>query len=242
MGKPVLLVTRRLPEAIEARASRDYEARLSVDDAPVGAEAIVAGAAGAAAVLCCPAEKLDAAVIGALPESVKVIGTFSVGFDHVDVGAAAARGISVVNTPDVLSVATAECAMLLILAAARRAGGGGAAGSEWSLGGLGADAADGDAGFGAAVGDFWDGTDWAGVGADGGRVRDGGALPGSAAVAGGVGGGGRRIIRRTMGFWRFATCCRCMRRGGQGRGIGWMRGGLQSCRGGRWWRMRRVGR
>jgi lactate dehydrogenase-like 2-hydroxyacid dehydrogenase len=57
-----------------------------------------------------------------LPESVKVIGTFSVGFDHVDIAAARSRGIPLVNTPDVLSVATAECAMLLILAAARRAG------------------------------------------------------------------------------------------------------------------------
>ncbi len=57
-----------------------------------------------------------------LPDSVKVVGTFSVGFDHVDLAAIRARGIPLVNTPDVLSVATAECAMLLILAAARRAG------------------------------------------------------------------------------------------------------------------------
>ncbi len=120
--KPVLYVTRRLPPGIEARAARDYDARLSADDAPVSAAGILAGAAGAAAVLCCPAEKMDAAVIGALPDTVRVIGTFSVGYDHVDVAAARKRGIAVVNTPDVLSVATAECALLLILAAARRAG------------------------------------------------------------------------------------------------------------------------
>jgi lactate dehydrogenase-like 2-hydroxyacid dehydrogenase len=65
---------------------------------------------------------LNAETIAALPASVKVIGTFSVGYDHIDVAAAKARGIKVCNTPDVLSVATAECAMLLILAAARRAG------------------------------------------------------------------------------------------------------------------------
>ncbi len=122
MTKPILLVTRRLPPAIEARAARDYDARLSVDDAPVTGADIRARAAGAAAILCCPAEKMDAATIHALPDSVRVIGTFSVGFDHVDMAAARARGIPVVNTPDVLSVATAECAMLLILAAARRAG------------------------------------------------------------------------------------------------------------------------
>ncbi len=73
-------------------------------------------------VLCAPGDKLDAATIAALPASVKVIGTFSVGYDHIDVAAAKARGLPVCNTPDVLSVATAECAMLLILAAARRAG------------------------------------------------------------------------------------------------------------------------
>jgi glyoxylate reductase len=122
MPKPILYVTRRLPEAIEARAARDYEARLSAEDRPVTAADIIAGAAGAAAVLCCPAEKLGADVIGALPETVRVLGTFSVGYDHIDMPAARARGITVVNTPDVLSVATAELALLLILAAARRAG------------------------------------------------------------------------------------------------------------------------
>ena len=122
MTKPILLVTRRLPPAIEARATQSFDARLSEADARVTGADILARAEGAAAVLCCPAEKLDAETIGKLPDSVKVIGTFSVGFDHIDMAAARARGIPVVNTPDVLSVATAECAMLLILAAARRAG------------------------------------------------------------------------------------------------------------------------
>ncbi len=120
--KPVLYVTRRLPPAVEARAARDYDARLNPDDHPVSAAELLAAAAGADALLCCPAERLDAAVIAALPASIRVIGTFSVGTDHIALDAAQARGIPVVNTPDVLSVATAECAMLLILAAARRAG------------------------------------------------------------------------------------------------------------------------
>ena len=122
MTKPVLLVTRRLPEAVEARARAEFDARLSADDQPVTGADILARADGAAAVLCCPAEKLDAATIAKLPDTVRVVGTFSVGFDHVDLSALRARGIPLVNTPDVLSVATAECAMLLILAAARRAG------------------------------------------------------------------------------------------------------------------------
>ena len=122
MTKPILFVTRRLPPAVEARAARDYDARLNPADTARSGDDVVAMAHGAHAVLCCPAEKLTGAVIQALPDTVKVIGTFSVGYDHVDVAAAKARGIAVVNTPDVLSVATAECALLLLLAAARRAG------------------------------------------------------------------------------------------------------------------------
>ena len=122
MSKPVLYVTRRLPPLVEARAARDYDARLNRDDHPVSPAELVANAAGADAVLCCPAERLDAATIAALPPGLRVLGTFSVGTDHIDLDACRARGLPVVNTPDVLSVATAECAMLLILAAARRAG------------------------------------------------------------------------------------------------------------------------
>ncbi len=119
---PALLVTRRLPAEVEARAAADYDARLNADDTPRTGADVARLAADAAAILCCPADRLDAATIAALPGTVRVIGTFSVGFDHIDVAAAQARGIAVVNTPDVLSVATAECCLLLMLAAARRAG------------------------------------------------------------------------------------------------------------------------
>jgi len=120
MAKPILLVTRRLPPAIEALAAKEYEARLTPSELVM--PDLLAQAQGADAILCCPGDKLDAATIAALPASVKVIGTFSVGYDHIDVAAAKARGIKVCNTPDVLSVATAECAMLLLMMAARRAG------------------------------------------------------------------------------------------------------------------------
>ena len=122
MTKPVLLVTRRLPASVEARASRDYDARLNAEDTPTTPASILAGAQGADAILCCTSDRLDAATIAALPASVKVISTFSVGTDQIDLPAAAARGIPVCNTPDVLTEATAELSMLLILAAARRAG------------------------------------------------------------------------------------------------------------------------
>ncbi len=122
MAKPVLLVTRRLPPAVEARAARDYTARFNADDTPTTPAAILAGATGADAILCCTADRLDGATIAALPASIRVISTFSVGTDHIDLAAAAARGIPVCNTPDVLTEATAELTMLLMLAAARRAG------------------------------------------------------------------------------------------------------------------------
>jgi len=120
MAKPILLVTRRLPPAVEARAAAEFDARLTASDLPM--PDVLARAQGADAILTCPGDNFDAALIAALPASVKVIATFSVGFDHIDIAAAAKRGIAVCNTPDVLSVTTAETALLLILAAARRAG------------------------------------------------------------------------------------------------------------------------
>ena len=122
MTKATLLVTRRLPAAVEDRAARLFEARLNPEDRIYAAAELARRAEGADAILTAPGDRLDAATIAALPARVKAIGTFSVGFDHIDVAAARARGIQVCNTPDVLSVATAEIAMLLILAAARRAG------------------------------------------------------------------------------------------------------------------------
>jgi len=120
-GRPVVLLTRRLPDAVEARASRDYAAILNPADAALDGAAIARRAAGADAVLCCAGDRLDAAAIAALPESVKVLATFSVGTDHIDLDAARARGLTVTNTPDVLTDATADIALLLILGAARRA-------------------------------------------------------------------------------------------------------------------------
>jgi len=116
-----LLITRPMPDRVAARAARDYEVVQLGFSGVFDRDALLNAAAGAAAILCTPAEKFDAAMIQALPETVRVIGTFSVGLDHIDLDAAAARGVAVCNTPDVLSVATAELALTLILMAARRA-------------------------------------------------------------------------------------------------------------------------
>lgn len=122
MTKPTLLITRRLPSLVEARARRDYEVVQTSDDVAMGRAAILSCSTGCDALLCCASDRMDATVIEGLSASVKVIATFSAGTDHIDVEAAAARGIAVCNTPDVLTEATAELSMLLILSAARRTG------------------------------------------------------------------------------------------------------------------------
>ena len=119
--KPHLLITRKLPTAVEVRAQRDYHARLNATDEPYGREELVRAAEDSAAILCTTTDRFDAATIGRLPESVRILATFSVGFEHIDLAAARERGIVVSNTPDVLTDATADVAMLLILGAARRA-------------------------------------------------------------------------------------------------------------------------
>ncbi|MFQ5766316.1 MAG: 2-hydroxyacid dehydrogenase, partial [Rhodospirillales bacterium] len=117
-----VLVTRKLPDAVEDRLKRDYEARLNPDDALYARDELIERAKGARAILPCHTEHFSADVIESLPDEVKIIANFSVGFDHVDVAAARKRGLVVTNTPDVLSDATAELTMMLMIGAARRAG------------------------------------------------------------------------------------------------------------------------
>lgn len=121
MSKPVVFVTRRLPDAVEERLKRDYEPRLNAGDQLPGPDEVVAGCKGADALIPCPTDKITADVINRLDDSLKVIATFSVGHEHIDIKAARERGIMVTNTPDVLTDATADIAMLLLLGAARRA-------------------------------------------------------------------------------------------------------------------------
>jgi lactate dehydrogenase-like 2-hydroxyacid dehydrogenase len=115
----LLLVTRAMPPAVAARAEGTFDIRMPGEQPPHN---WLATQTEGDAILCIPGLRFDSQVIAALPASVRVIGTFSVGFEHIDVAAAAARGIAVVHTPDVLSVATAEFTMALLLAAARRVG------------------------------------------------------------------------------------------------------------------------
>jgi lactate dehydrogenase-like 2-hydroxyacid dehydrogenase len=121
LSKPKLLITRVLSPAAIERAQRDYDADLNENDHIMGADELVARSQGKDALLVTLTEKLTPELIAKLPASVRIIATYSVGYDHIDLPAAKARGIRVSNTPDAVTVATAEIAMLLMLGAARRA-------------------------------------------------------------------------------------------------------------------------
>jgi len=118
--KPVVLVTRRLTDAVHERVSRDYDAILNPEDRVFTRDELIEACQSVDAVLPCHSEIFSAEVIARLPARLKVIANHSVGVDHVDLAAAKARGIVVTNTPDVLSDATAEIAILCMLGAARR--------------------------------------------------------------------------------------------------------------------------
>ena len=118
--KPTVLVTRRLTDAVHARLERDYDAVLNLEDRVFSRDELVERCQSVDAVLPCHSEIFTAQVIGELPARLRVIANHSVGVDHVDLAAAKAKGVIVTNTPDVLSDATAEIAILCMLGAARR--------------------------------------------------------------------------------------------------------------------------
>lgn len=120
--KSAVLVTRRLPDAVQNRLERDYRPMFNDQDRRYETDELLELAADADAILACHTELFSREVIDRLPERVRAIANFSVGVDHVDLDAARDRGIIVTNTPDVLADATAELTILLMLGAARRAG------------------------------------------------------------------------------------------------------------------------
>lgn len=119
--KLAVLVTRKLPEAVERRLSRDYRPILNPQDRQYSTDELLELAADADVILACHTERFSEEVIARLPPRVRAIVNFSVGVDHVDLAAAQQHGLTVTNTPDVLTNATAELTILLMLGAARRA-------------------------------------------------------------------------------------------------------------------------
>jgi len=119
--RPTIWITRKLSDNTEARAARDYEVILNPEDRVYSGDEIVAMSEKVDAIVPCHSEHFTADVVARLADRVKIVANHSVGVDHCDLKAFGARGIVVTNTPDVLSDATAEIAMLLLLGAARRA-------------------------------------------------------------------------------------------------------------------------
>ena len=120
--KPVLWISRKLTDNVEARAARDYDVRLNPEDRVYSSDEIIAMSHEVDAILPCHSEGFSADVVAAMSDRVKIIANHSVGVDHCDLTAVKAKGVVVTNTPDVLSDATAETALLLMLGAARRGG------------------------------------------------------------------------------------------------------------------------
>lgn len=121
MSKPVIWIPRRLSEATLERARRDYEVIVNEADTPGRAEDIVAMSAKVDGMIPCHSEHFSADVVARLDPRLKIVANHSVGVDHCDLDALKGAGVVVTNTPDVLSDATAEIAMLLMLGAARHA-------------------------------------------------------------------------------------------------------------------------
>jgi lactate dehydrogenase-like 2-hydroxyacid dehydrogenase len=116
-----ILITRRLLKDSEDKASKMFDAHLNSNDELYSQSRLIELSQGCDAVLTSLTDKMDADTINKLPETIKVISNFAVGFGNIDLEAAKKRGIAVTNTPEVLSDATAEIGILLILGACRRA-------------------------------------------------------------------------------------------------------------------------
>jgi glyoxylate reductase len=121
-GKPEVVVTRKLPEPVEARMLDLFEVKLNPADRPLSSTELIPLLQDAQVLAPTVSDRITAEVIAAAGPGLKLIANFGVGVDHIDLKAAAARGIKVSNTPGVLTDDTADIAMSLILACARRTG------------------------------------------------------------------------------------------------------------------------
>ena len=119
-AKPLVIVTRRLPEPVETRMRELFQTRLNIDDRAMSADELAAAMQEADVLVPTVTDRIDAEVIGRAGEKLKLIANFGNGVDNIDVDAAAKRKIVVTNTPNVLTEDTADMTMALILSVPRR--------------------------------------------------------------------------------------------------------------------------
>lgn len=118
--RPKVYITRKLPDAVETRMRELFEAELNVDDKPRTREELIAAVKTADVLVPTVTDRIDAALLAEAGPQMKLIASFSNGTDHIDIDAAAKKGITVTNTPNVLTEDTADMTMALILAVPRR--------------------------------------------------------------------------------------------------------------------------
>ncbi|MBB3290729.1 MULTISPECIES: D-glycerate dehydrogenase [Rhizobium] len=118
--KPKVYVTRKLPDAVETRMRELFDAELNIDDRPRSKAELIQAVRSVDVLVPTVTDRIDAEVIEEAGPQMKLIASFSNGTDHIDVEAAARRGITVTNTPNVLTEDTADMTMALILAVPRR--------------------------------------------------------------------------------------------------------------------------
>ena len=128
-----ILVTRKLLRSCEDKALKSFDANLNLNDELYSQKKLIEMSEGCNGILSALTDNLDKETINQLPDSVKILSNFAVGFGNIDLDAAKKRNIIVTNTPEVLTDATAEIGILLILGACRRASEGieGAKSSNW---------------------------------------------------------------------------------------------------------------
>ncbi|MEO1090378.1 MAG: D-glycerate dehydrogenase [Pseudomonadota bacterium] len=120
LTRPLVVVTRRLPEVIEARMMELFETRLNDTDEPMTKAQLIEAVKTADILVPTVTDRVDAAVLAHAGENLRLIANYGTGVDNIDVDAAYKRGITVTNTPGVLTEDTADMTMALILAVARR--------------------------------------------------------------------------------------------------------------------------
>ncbi|WP_395824680.1 2-hydroxyacid dehydrogenase [Elstera sp.] len=118
--KPIVVVTRKLPDVIETRMMELFDTRLNLDDLPLTVEQLTEAVRTADVLVPTVTDRIDEALLAEAGPNLKLIASFGAGVDHIDLKAAKEKGITVTNTPGVLAEDTADMAMALILAVCRR--------------------------------------------------------------------------------------------------------------------------
>jgi glyoxylate reductase len=124
MRRPLVIVTRKLPDAVETRMMELFDARLNLEDRPFGPAELAEAVAKAQVLVPTVTDTIEKAVLAKAGPDLKLIASFGTGVDHIDLEEARKRGIMVTNTPGVLTEDTADMTMALILAVMRRTGAG----------------------------------------------------------------------------------------------------------------------